>query len=546
MPTRGRAYTAFLGLAWGVLSIAGVTACASSKQATEYTPQVCSEKNVAVVFRLDYLTLELKGFSVLTPEGEPLAAEDAAAAALQAFAPLAGGHMAEAYRGMEEWEDNPFELRLETPAGSDVYAAMYPPGDFGGAVLLDALTGEALFVGETVWAGDGEILYPADWSGPESLEFLDKRAEEPASLTVVDSWTGESCCKGLEDECIEVPCTTGEDAFAAVRKGRLLHDIAACGPYNVLSFMYARGVGMTNWDTAEWVVVVTGTAPEPVLAGRYDPEPVGAGCTESLPTPANPPQLIAAYKVCPSGVWADDAQFFIGEFGEWWGAYLYSDGTLLYRNPNDGLPWFLMTQLDSQDWCGILTDVDPAGLQDEAATGEIAITEAIDVPHSFVFFRDEAMPLNVRLYGDLWDGNDLLPDYSTLAPNAVALATGLRGFEGVTGKPYGAEQMALWAWAAGEAGFPDSCPADSPEWPFPELALAPFAAEYPFLEPPIATLDAETTKVVRTWWLETDGPESGNGACVKQNGTLFRVYLLDLLPGGYDAVPMPSCRSTAV
>jgi hypothetical protein len=532
------ALAAFAGL--------GVTACGSGGKGESTTPAECSEHRVAVVFRLDYLTLQPKGFRVLTPEGEALAAEDAAAAALEAFAPLAGGHIAEANEGMLEWEENPFERWSGTPAGSEVYAAFYDPADFGGVVLLDAATGAPLFVGETVWAGEGEILYPGKWNGAEGLEYLASAAGEPAALTVVDRYSEGNCCHGMEDECVAVSCTTGEEAFDAIRKSRLLRDIASCGPYHVSALMYPVTVGMTNWDTAEWVVVVTGTAPAPVLTGRYEPESVLDDCTATLPTPADPPELLAAYKVCPPGTWADDAAFFMGEFGEWAGAYLYSDGTLLFRNPTDGLPWFLYKQLDTEDWCEVLAGMEPGGFQGEAAQDGLAITEAIDAPHSFVLFREQGKALTVRLYGDLWDAGELLPGHVDVAPNAVALAAGLRGFEGVTGKPWGAEQMALWAWANAENGFPEPCPGDSPEWPFPALDLAPFAADHPFLDPPIVTLDAAATKAVREWWLETDGPESGQGACVAQDGALFRVYVLDLPPGGYEAVPMPSCRTTAI
>ncbi|MFH1529879.1 MAG: hypothetical protein ABIK09_03985 [Pseudomonadota bacterium] len=59
---------------------------------------------------------------------------------------------------------------------------------------------------------------------------------------------------------IEVPCTTGEEAIAVVRHYRLAHEIAACGEYRAATVFWARTVGGTDFDTAEWIVVLTGTA----------------------------------------------------------------------------------------------------------------------------------------------------------------------------------------------------------------------------------------------------------------------------------------------
>lgn len=234
----------------------------------DYTAPACGDGNISAVFRLDFLTLDLKGYTVLTPYGEPLAAEDAAYAAFQEFTKhMALRHPADWYGGSEP-ENNPMELAAETPAGSAVYAAFYPPSDFGGVALLDAATGQPVFVGETVWMGDEDgdtadsIAWPRQWTAANGLVFTAGKAEEPKALTVIDEWTGGHCCEFGDDDCDFVPCATGKEAFAEVQKSRLVRDMASCGSYSVLALMYPVSVGMTVLSNAEWVVVVTGKAPD--------------------------------------------------------------------------------------------------------------------------------------------------------------------------------------------------------------------------------------------------------------------------------------------
>lgn len=270
-------------------------------------------------------------------------------------------------------------------------------------------------------------------------------------------------------------------------------------------------------------------------------------CPASLPMPANPPELIAAYKICPPPFVPDGPSFFLGEFGSQWGAFLYSDGTLVYRNPEQVPPRFLTTTIDTKAWCDVLADVDPAGFQEEASfNGSIGLYDAADMASTFVSFRNEGTVSTAWLYGEIWYEDARKPHWFSLAPNALGLAFGLHNLETTTGTPYVAEQMALWAQPGNEELYV-ACGAESLEWPFADLSLAPFAVGSFFFEgPPAITLDAQTTKAVRAWWTANVPGDDNQGFCVSQDGALFRVFLLDLPPGGYDAVPMTSCRTTVI
>ena len=233
-----------------MLLVMCVAACDGGGHGFDPSSVTCTDTSIAAVIRLDFFSLEPKGYALFTGDGEPVTVAEAVV--------IAEAAPADYYAG------NEYEVVDGNPADGDVAVLLDDPGDFGGQAIVDLRTGTLVFKAGVVWGGEGEIHVPETWVPPDGLEHLSSSAPEPATLDVIKEpclwWEDEACYSHVENTMKETPCTTGEDALAVVRHSRLAHEIAACGDYRAVAVFWARAVGGVDFDTAEWIVVLTGMA----------------------------------------------------------------------------------------------------------------------------------------------------------------------------------------------------------------------------------------------------------------------------------------------
>ena len=223
-----------------VLLVVCVVACDGGGEGFDPSSVTCTDTSIAAVIRLDFFSLEPKGYALFAGDGEPVTPAEAVA--------IGGGKILD-----------------ESAEDGDVAVLWAAPGDFGSQAIVDLRTGTLVFKAGVVWMGTGEVITPLAWEGPEDMGHLSSSAPAPTAVDVVvndHGPSGSTCSRYDAEEQIhyEVPCTTGMDALAVVHHTRLAHQIAACGEYRAAAVFWARTVGMTDLETAEWIVVLTGNA----------------------------------------------------------------------------------------------------------------------------------------------------------------------------------------------------------------------------------------------------------------------------------------------
>ena len=221
-----------------VLLVVCVVSCDVESGGFDPTSVSCTETSLAVVIRLDYFSLEPKGYALFLGNGEPVTPAEASS--------IGGGVV---LPGLED---------------GDIAVLWADPGDFGSQAIVDLRTGTLVFEAGVVWMGTGEVVTPQTWEDPNGLGHLSSSAPVPTAVDVPEeNGPDHPTCSRYDDEKrlhYEVPCTTAADALAVVLHTRLAHKVAACGDYRAAPVFWARRVGMTDLETAEWIVVLTGTA----------------------------------------------------------------------------------------------------------------------------------------------------------------------------------------------------------------------------------------------------------------------------------------------
>ena len=268
----------------------GFDATDGAEDHVPWTPPGCTEHPAVLMFRMDYLTLKLKGHNYLVTDGAPIGPDQAGAAATAALK-------------LTDWPfDPPISGWPDNPLG-DLLFAHDPPLDFGGSAVVDARTGALLFAGTVVWMGSGEIYFPLPAIDASGLPQNGVEAPDPEQFHEIEQWSGLD--------------PGGAAAFDSIKPYKPVYDLASCGPYSVLAYMHPTTVGALNPNTAEWVVFLSGTAPEGWLGCSGGPCPpgypcVGGLCVQEVPdagcqedkitfTPDNEP-MYELYEVCiPEG-----------------------------------------------------------------------------------------------------------------------------------------------------------------------------------------------------------------------------------------------------
>lgn len=182
------------------------------------------------VLRLDYQTYEPLGVHVACG---PLLAIDEATARAQGIRDAA---IDETFGQVQQVAD----------ASTELFVFFQSPGDFGGVAVVSAATGETLFAGSIVWAGAGDIRYPAAWSSADDLVPRCAAGSAPPAVGV-DLVGVEG---GVDAESLA-------DVMDVAWSSALARAIEAHGDvHGVTVMLYPRTVGSFNPANAEWIVFV--------------------------------------------------------------------------------------------------------------------------------------------------------------------------------------------------------------------------------------------------------------------------------------------------
>ena len=116
------------------------------------------------------------------------------------------------------------------------------PGDFGGAALVDARSGELVFAGEIIWDGEGQLLYPTPLSPAADL-----LATGPLTIAPENA---EYALLGLEDPAV------GDAAIEAVREMDLVRHWVAWCTYDALVLLHPYSDGGYLPEAADLIVML--------------------------------------------------------------------------------------------------------------------------------------------------------------------------------------------------------------------------------------------------------------------------------------------------
>jgi len=438
-------------------------------------------------------------------------------------------------------------------------------------------TGSPFFIS----TADCPVQIVAHCSPPEDSDECDPASANACFNVMAYNEAGQSTVP--VEMCIGEPPVGGEPAEADIGGGDVAADVGA-GTTDEGKAEAGSGCGVSAGPSASAGVLLLGILAVLVLLGRrktagknltsalllllsmlvascdssksesipdatVGPEPqedtAPVGDCQGVFDSEEPPLVIAAVRVCLSQMVWYPASFAClhGKTA----AYLYSDGSLVYRNPKEEEPGptlpFRKVQLSDPHYCDLMMEVSPAGLEQEAGSGTIALTEATDLPDTEVFLSSDEEDILVSMYGDLFDFEEeyMAEDYESLAPNAIALARGLEKLS-TGGEILESESIHVAAAILTEDHDSQNCPlAGAVEWPFADVPLADHAYEWESAGGVGLLLTGQQATEVRNWWVaEVESPPCSR-VFVDIDGTAYEVVLAEVPPGGPDALPFQPC-----
>ncbi len=202
------------------------TTCAALVDAI--SNQTGGVQTCTTVVRLDYQTLAIKGYRILCA---PYGPTDETAA--RAVAEAATGY----------GQGSQF---LSGPNPEDEYVFWEPAGDFGGAGVVNARNGIAVFGGSIVWDGEGKITYPASFEPPASLG-TDCKSSAPLTQA-----RGFDLSNGGPLSSTAVAAALGVVWETALPDGLWKNGYV----FDAVVLLYPPSVGALNPAVAEWEVLV--------------------------------------------------------------------------------------------------------------------------------------------------------------------------------------------------------------------------------------------------------------------------------------------------
>lgn len=193
----------------------------------------CSDPVCHTVVRLDYLTLGLRGWTVVGGPRTPVDATGATEAARSVF------------EANSEYLSS--SLTVSGPEAG-LFTVLAPPSDFGAFAVVGEESGLVVASGGVVWGGTGQYWSPATWNDPGEIACDPSETVEPTAR-----YLDPSSCDSEEGG--------GEagaaDALELVLRSNLAAHVASEGSFAAFTYLYTPTVGSCNPDQAEYLVVLT-------------------------------------------------------------------------------------------------------------------------------------------------------------------------------------------------------------------------------------------------------------------------------------------------
>ena len=208
-------------------------ACAGCDAArdTLATTLYAKQQGFTVVVRLDHNSLNVLGYAVVA--GAYGGVDEATARATAQAA--------------TDYGDQGVLLSGANPA--DDWVFYESPGDFGGAAVVSARTGLAVFGGSIIWMGTGSITWPTAWSPASDLASgCASSGGFGATKRGFDLVNGTSLSASAVDAALAKVADTA--VLPAIWQGGYAFDAVV--------LRYPRSVGVFDPTTAEWIVLISG------------------------------------------------------------------------------------------------------------------------------------------------------------------------------------------------------------------------------------------------------------------------------------------------
>jgi hypothetical protein len=210
--------------------------CPQSK-AFEPLDDGCPDAVCHVVLRLDYQTLELRGWTAV---GGPRSDVDTDAARMIAKTAIENGRPHGQYV-------RPTEPRIDGPQAG-LYLVYASPADFGAFALIGEKSGAVVAGGSVLWSGPGRYWDSWQWKSHSDL-VCGASVAEPS-----ETFVGRSECDGLLHDST---APAASDALETALRTNLAANVAAKGAFSAYVYLYTPSVGVCRPMLAEYLVVLT-------------------------------------------------------------------------------------------------------------------------------------------------------------------------------------------------------------------------------------------------------------------------------------------------
>ncbi len=256
---------------------------------------------------------------------------------------------------------------------------------------------------------------------------------------------------------------------------------------------------------------------------------------EGIPnTGSTPPRLVAAYLVCPSGMMERHPwDYFSWAYGKR-SAYLYDDGTAIYRGTDEMDPPYTrlhVKTVDAAGYCSVTGVLDVAGMKTEPIGDDWAhITSSTDARKT-VFYGDAGPEVGSALvgtYGSADDADMHDADAWEIHPHSLAMHEKLVALKG-GGAQSTSDRIGLYSFEIEPEGGSQNCPhEDATPWPFDEIELTSGDEDVLSAGPGHLALVGESAEAVRAWWREEYlSPPCDNKVLVRDGEKVYELYIFE-------------------
>jgi len=230
---------------------------------------LCIAPRCYAVIRLDYLSMKIKGFDVISAHLKKISEKISKRGAKKAANDFSKKHF------WPKWGWIIFQsIWKETES---LYIFLDMSGDFGGVIIIGKNTGKILFAGEIAWSGGSEnpFVYPPLYSEEYPSLYPESKmggkgctSMTPAQLIGINEETGIWSTYGPG----VIPLQQLKEIWQIVSTTGLVQMLQSQGQLEVSILRYTPGIGSFNSKTAEWIIILSPllTSSQPIPTAEKD------------------------------------------------------------------------------------------------------------------------------------------------------------------------------------------------------------------------------------------------------------------------------------